>query len=90
MKTNIDELKKLMQKQIVHFEYLKKDGTVREANGTTNIDIINEHSEIEPESVNVERVKRNYNVSENSVRYYDIDKKGWRSFNKENFKSFED
>ena len=84
MNTDVEKLKDFMKKEVVHFEYLKKDGTIREANGTTNGEIISKYFEAPVQPTN----KRNYTYSEDAVRYFDIDSKGWRSFTKENFRSF--
>lgn len=77
--TEFENFKKELSNRVVEFEYTKKDGTVRKAKGTTKSDVI-------PENMQPKGVERNY--SEDNVRYYDIDKEGWRSFNKNNFVSF--
>lgn len=71
----IDELKTGIKK----FSFTKVDGTIREANGTCNIDIISEENAL-PKGV----IKDNDNV----IRYYDVDKGGWRSFKVDNFIEF--
>ena len=84
MNTDINALKELMKTQIVHFEYVKNDGTIREANGTINLDIINQY--IEPVEGN--KLTKQRNLSDLNTRYFDIDKKGWRSFVNSSFRSF--
>lgn len=77
--TEFESFKKELSNRIVEFEYTKKDGTVRKAKGTTK-------SEVIPENMQPKGVERNY--SEDNIRYFDIDKEGWRSFNKNNFVAF--
>lgn len=57
---------------VTAFRYLKKDGTIREARGTTNIEIIRaEGYEFKgPQRPPVEGV----------TVYWDMDAHGWRSF----------
>lgn len=71
----IEELKTGIKK----FSFTKVDGTIREAQGTRNIDIITEADAL-PKGV----VKDTDNV----IRYYDVDKVGWRSFKVDNFIEF--
>lgn len=79
MMTDFENFKNELSKRLVEFEYQKKDGTIRKAKGTTK-------SEIIPEVAQPKGVDRNYSVE--NVRYYDTEKEGWRSFNKENFVSY--
>ena len=62
--------------------FLKKDGTVREAKGTTKTELI-------PETQLSSKTSRTYTPNPNVVKYFDIEKEGWRSFNEENFIGFE-
>ena len=71
----IEELKIGIKK----FSFTKVDGTIREAQGTRNIDIIAEANSL-PKGV----IKDNDNV----IRYYDVDKVEWRSFKVDNFIEF--
>jgi len=72
---DIKELRKEMQNGVVEFKYIKKDGTIREAKGTTNMDII-------PKDQHPKGDTENY--PEDIQRYYDIGEDGWRSFIKAN------
>lgn len=69
---------KAMKSRIVEFYFIKKDGTVRQAFGTLQDDII------------LPLIKDNSNREPNPelVTYFDTVKKQFRSFRKENFKSF--
>ena len=74
----IAECVKAMKSRIVEFYFVKKDGTVRQAFGTLQDDII------------LPLIKDTSNREPNPelVTYYDCVKKQFRSFRKENFKSF--
>lgn len=72
----LEKLKEMLREGEVQFSYLKKDSTVREARGTVNLDIIPEENHPKGES---ER-----KISDQTVRYYDLDSCGWRSFSIEN------
>ena len=70
----IETLKAKMQSSVAHFIYLKKDGTIREAWGTT--------------ASNLMRATQNgrglSGDDVNTVKYYDIVKGGYRSLRYEN------
>ena len=70
----IETLKAKMQSGVAHFIYLKKDGTIREAWGTT--------------ASNLMRATQNgrglSGDDVNTVKYYDIVKGGYRSLRYEN------
>ena len=72
----IKKFKNALHKGIVEFEYKKKNGETRTAHGTLNIDIMGEENT--PKGTG-------YEVSDDVIRYYDTDSKGWRSFIIENF-----
>ena len=72
---SIDELRQALNEGIVRFEFRKKDGTLRYARGTTNPDIIS--SEDMPKGKRTAQQKAVYDSQ--TVAFYDIDKKGWRS-----------
>lgn len=74
----IAECVKAMKTRIVEFYFVKKDGTVRQAFGTLQDDII------------LPLIKDTSNREPNPelVTYYDTVKRQFRSFRKENFKSF--
>ena len=65
----------------VYFSYLKKDGTVREAYGTRDTNIINEYNAAP---------KGNSSEKDGVITYYDIEFEGWRSFKIDNFIGFND
>ena len=60
---------------VVAFTYLKKDNSIRDARGTLNPLLIPD--EDKPKGMENGKLKmENYAI----VNYYDLDKKGWRSF----------
>ena len=67
-----------MKTRIVEFYFVKKDGTVRQAYGTLQDDII----------LPLIKDATNREPNPELVTYYDTVKKQFRSFRKENFKSF--
>ena len=76
----IDELKKRLKEGEVEFTYRKKDGSLRNAKGTTKNDIIPE--EHTPKGVTM-------NTPNNVCRYFDLNTEGWRSFLIENLVSID-
>lgn len=70
----IDTLKAKLQGGIAHFTYLKKDGSLREAWGTTSHNLIKAN-------VNGNGIDRD---SVNCVCYWDVEKGGFRSLRFEN------
>ena len=74
----IAECVKQMKTRIVEFFFMKKDGTIRQAFGTLQDEII------------LPLIKDTSNREPNPelVTYYDTVKQQFRSFRKENFKSF--
>lgn len=66
--------KKLRSGQIVKFAYLKSNGDIRVAHGTTNVDFVKDKIRGWGES------RENYATT----AYYDLEKGGWRSFRWEN------
>ena len=65
-------LENLRSSTPVYFSYEKKDGTMRDALGTLNFDLIPE--EFRPKDSSEGDYKESTNI-----RYFDIDKQGWRS-----------
>ena len=57
---------------VIHFSYFKEDGSIREARGTLSTLLI----PLDDAPKGTATAKPNYGV----IAYYDIDKKGWRSF----------
>ena len=76
--TQIAECVKAMKSRIVEFYFVKKDGTVRQAFGTLQDDVI----------LPLIKDATNREPNPEVVTYYDCVKKQFRSFRKENFKSF--
>lgn len=72
----IDELKKRMKDDVVHFTFKKKDGTVRQAYGTRESEIIVRH---EGAVLPDEGTKRKASNG-NTFPYYDIERQAWRCF----------
>ena len=73
--TSIQDLRQALYEGIVLFEFVKKDGTLRHARGTTS-----------PELVPTDDTPKNKRTAQQQalfdqkvVTFYDIDKKGWRS-----------
>lgn len=77
----IEKFKKALHKGIVEFEYKKKNGETRTAHGTLNVLIMGEENA--PKGTG-------YEVSDDIIRYFDIDSCGWRSFIIENFIDWKD
>ena len=66
----IESVKRQMRIGVAHFVYLKKDGTLREAWGTTNKPLVEKHT-------NGNGVTREMF---STTAYFDIEKGAWRSF----------
>ena len=78
MENKISKLREDLSKGAVKFSYMKKDGSVREAFGTTNMNFIPiEQQPSDPD----------YIGNPNQIRYYDLDKKEWRSFISDNLET---
>ena len=72
---DINDLRKALNEGVVLFRFQKKDGTLRDARGTTCPDLI--------PSDNMPKGKRTPEQQaafmRQTVAFYDIDKKAWRS-----------
>ena len=80
-----EEFKKKLRDGEVKFSYKKKDGSVRDARGTMKPELMDlPEKKSQPEVDTAER-KKVRKLPEDSVFYYDLDKKGFRSFKMENF-----
>ena len=66
----IQNLKEKLRNSVAHFLYIKKDGTIREAWGTTNAALA--HKYTNGNGVSREIFK--------TTAYFDIEKSSWRSF----------
>lgn len=74
---------------IYRFSYFKSDGSIREATGTLNMELIPE--EHRPKGENSSPLRGGRVGSEPApgvFTYYDLEKKAWRSFRCENFIGF--
>lgn len=74
-KVSIEELRNMLKSGTVSFVYTKKDGSTREATGTTRLDSI-------PEGDHPKGIGK---TNEDIINYFDTDKQGWRSFHKDAF-----
>lgn len=75
----IDVFKKMLYTSELSFSFTKKDGSIREARGTTNEEFL-ERENLYKFSENSNSTKQ----SEHIVKYFDLDSNGWRSFIFEN------
>lgn len=69
------------QQNVVRFTFKKLDGTVREAVGTTNPNMI--------ENLGGKNPKSEFNPNSKSFSFFDTEKKEWRSVSKDNLASIE-
>ena len=65
----IEQLKEKLSNGVAHFIFIKKDGSTREAWGTTNPSLAQKH-------INGNGVSREHFMT---TAYFDIEKGGWRS-----------
>ena len=72
---DILDLKTALHEGVVLFEFVKKDGTLRHARGTTSPDLI--PADDTPQNKRTPEQQAAY--ERQTVAFYDIDKKGWRS-----------
>lgn len=75
--TDLTEFNKMLHEGVVDFEFVKKDGSVRQAKGT----LLAEHLPAPKADSDSTPRKQNENV----MVYFDMDKKSFRSFVKESF-----
>lgn len=73
--TSVEELNKMLHEGIVEFEFIKKDGSVRQAKGT----LLTEH--LPAPKADATPRKKNDDV----LVYFDLDKQSFRSFVKASF-----
>ena len=73
MDTN--ELRKALNEGVVLFDFIKKDGTLRHARGTTCPDLI--PTDNMPQNKRTPEQQAAFHRQ--TVAFYDIDKKSWRS-----------
>ena len=72
---NIEDFKNELRNRIVEFKYTKKNGDIRTARGTLNVDVMGNDNT--PKGTG-------YDIKDNNIRYYDLNSNGWRSFLIEN------
>ena len=72
---NTSDLRTALNEGVVLFEFVKKDGTLRHARGTTSPDLIPTDNMPQNKRTPAQLAAFERQV----VTYYDIDKKGWRS-----------
>ena len=72
---SIIDLRNALNEGLVHFEFIKKDGTLRHARGTTSPDLVPTGDT--PKGKRTPEQQALYERT--TVVFYDIDKKGWRS-----------
>ena len=75
--TDLTEFNKMLHEGVVDFEFVKKDGSVRQAKGT----LLAEH--LPAPKADSDSTSRK--TSENVMVYFDMEKKAFRSFVKESF-----
>jgi hypothetical protein len=73
----IKEFKNALHNGIVEFKYTKVNGDERIARGTLQDTVITEDGGSMPKGV--------METSDETIRYYDLNSNGWRSFRIENF-----
>ena len=75
--TSLEEFSKMLREGIVDFEFIKKDGSVRQAKGT----LVAEYLPTPTADSDCSTRKKNENV----MVYFDMEKKEFRSFVKGHF-----
>lgn len=71
---NIPDLKKALYEGVVLFQFVKKDGTLRNARGTTCPDLL--PADNVPKGTRKPETQAKFDRQ--TVAFYDIDKKAWR------------
>ena len=72
---NVNDLKNALYEGLVIFEFVKKDGSLRHARGTTCPDLIPVDDTPKGKRTPLQQAA----FDRQTVAFYDIDKKGWRS-----------
>ena len=72
-----------LQNGIYRFSYFKTDGSIREATGTLNLELIPEDKRPSLQGGDGGRL-----LPPGVFNYYDLEKKAWRSFRYDNFIGF--
>lgn len=76
---DIQRFRELLRKGEVNFSYKKIDGTIREARGTLDFNMIPEESH---------PIGTGKATSDSTISYFDLDKNAWRSLRTDNLISF--
>ena len=83
MKTNTkDSLKKLLSENIVSFTFEKKDGSIREAIGTTSPKVIQKHVLVDDNKTEKKKKKK---TNDDLIIYFDLDLEAFRCFHIDRF-----
>jgi hypothetical protein len=70
------KIRKRLKLNVVKFAYKKKNGDIRYATGTNNVMLLNEMYGL--------NIKENDSIDRGDlINYYDLEKQGWRCFNKQ-------
>lgn len=77
----ISEFKTALNNGVVKFSFNKKDGTIREAIGTTKLSYIGALDQNAIPKGTGRKVQKATDI----ICYYDLDKQGWRSFHESQF-----
>ena len=85
MEMTISEFKTALCNNLVKFSFTKKDGTLREAVGTLNMSYI---QKTDPQAV-PNSLGYSSSPETDMVRYYDIERRNWRSFHEWQFNEVE-
>ena len=72
---DINDLRKALNEGVVLFEFIKKDGSLRHARGTTSPDLV----PVDNMPQGKRTPEQQAAFQRQTVAFYDIDKKGWRS-----------
>lgn len=76
------DIVKALNASIVKFKFEKADGSIREALGTRNIEYVPDDKL--PKGIQEGLVTEDHEGTQ-TIRYYDFDAKGWRSFKSDKF-----
>lgn len=76
--TDLQEFSEMLRNGIVEFEFVKKDGTVRQAKGT----LVAEHLPAPKADSDAKPARK---TNENVLVYFDMEKQSFRSFVKSSF-----
>lgn len=83
----VEEFKKKLRSGEVKFKYMKKDGSEREALGTLDPNLMDLPKKVTTSEIDKasEKQKKTRKLPADSVFYYDLEAKGFRSFKMSNF-----